>query len=59
MYYIEQKWKDNVRRLISQGINYLHICSLRGWNEWLNIDLSNYGRSKTMSELRYIYIFKY
>ena len=59
MYYIEQKWKDNVRFLRFQGINDPHIWSLKVGNEFLNIDLSNYGISETMYELCLIHLFKY
>ena len=58
MYYIDQKWKDNVRSLISQGINDPHLWSHRGCNECLNMYLSNYGISETMYELRLINLFK-
>ena len=50
MYYIDQKWKDGMRRLISQGINNPLIWQRRGVNEFINIDLSDYGISKTMSK---------
>ena len=59
IYYIEHKWKDNVIRLRSQGINDPFIWSLRGGNKFLNIDLSNYGISETMYELYLIHLFKY
>ena len=58
MYYIEHKWKDNLRRLRSQGLKYPHIWSRRGINEVLNLDLSNYGESETMSEFNLICLFK-
>ena len=39
IHYIEHKWKYNVRRLRSQGINNTRICLQRGGYECLNIDL--------------------
>ena len=48
-----------MRRLIYQGIKNTHIWLQRGGNEFLNIDLSNYGISETMSELCLIRLFKY
>ena len=59
MYYIEPKWKYNMRNLTSQDINYPCVQSQRGGNKFLNIDLSNYGISETMSEFRLIHLFKY
>ena len=58
MYYIEQKWKDNVARMISHGINEPRIWAQRGGNDLLNLDLSNYGIDDTRSELRLILLFR-
>ena len=57
MYYIEQKCKDNVRFLRYRGIRNPRIWSQIGGNEWLNLDLSYYGISETMSKLRLINFF--
>ena len=48
-----------MRNLTSQDINYPCVQSQRGGNKFLNIDLSNYGISETMSEFRLIHLFKY
>ena len=48
-----------MKRLRSQGINDPRIWSQRKENEFLNIDLSNYGISETMSEFSLIHLFKY
>ena len=58
MYFIEHKCKENVRRLRSQVINNPHIWSRIGGNKFLNLDLSNYGVSETMSELLLILFFR-
>ena len=58
MYYIEQKWKNNIARLISQGEQRPHQWARRGGNELMNCDLSNYGITDTRSELRLILLFK-
>ena len=58
-YYIEPKWKYHMRCLGSQGMNNPCVWLRRGWNEFLNLDLLNYGISETMSELRLINLFKY
>ena len=58
MYYIEHKYKYNVRRLESQGMNNTCIWLQRGRNELFSVDLSNYGISKTMFGLRLIRLFK-
>ena len=58
MYYIEQKWKDNARHLIYQGIKYHCIWLQRRGNEWINFDLSNYGICEPMYELSLIRLLK-
>ena len=43
----------------SQCIKDPHMWPLRGGNEFINLDLSYYGISQTISELRLINFFKY
>ena len=58
MFYIEQQWKESIRRLRMQGIHEPKILAQQGGNDVLNLDLSNYGIENTRDELRLVLLYK-
>ena len=51
MFYIEQKWKEEINRLRTRGMYDPKQWALRGGNELLNLNLSNFGIEDTSEEL--------
>ena len=58
MYYVENKWKQNINRLKNQGIQDPRIWANEGGNDILNLNLTNFGVAETREELRLVTLFR-
>ena len=58
MFYVEEKWKEEIKRLRARGIHDPKQWASRGGNEVLNLNLSNFGVEDTRAELRLVLLFE-
>ena len=58
MYYVENKWKQNINRLKNLGIQDPRIWANEGGNDILNLNLTNFGVAETREELRLVSLFR-